>query len=384
MTTNAPRYPTKVSQSTLEEVSENKKGLSLASDLATLFGRRDLNKSGGAYVNRLQQMLSETTVGKQSLEALTKNGYLIDFEKQECVNLFNEKSFCASRIDPESKRVFLNPHFSKETNALSLIHAARTVWQMENNARPNTDMTISSYLGAAKVCKADAVVTQMLYAIEMRDKDPKIFEAFKQNGNHDMCAFYEQTGKFDRTAMIDHYLTDMKSPTKISQTQQICYELNAEMYALSREDEVKADLFTKEKTFKEIMNAACKDYDGTTYYQGKFAVDEPARCTIPEKASLPYADHSYDVKWGVLDFMHKHHRTADTLGLDGVKVAYDTTIDMTKEVQKAHDKICWNPRHRGKYWVPFPTETKKAETPAPSKPEPVFHGTIRRHYGGGR
>ena len=26
--------------------------------------------------------------------------------------------------------------------------------------------------------------------------------------------------------------------------------------------------------FKEIMNAACKDYDGTTYYQGKFAVDE--------------------------------------------------------------------------------------------------------------
>ena len=93
MTTIAPRYPTKVSQSTLEEVSENKKGLSLASDLATLFGRRNLNKSGGAYVNRLQQMLSETTVGKQSLEALTKNGYLIDFEKQECVNLFNEKDF---------------------------------------------------------------------------------------------------------------------------------------------------------------------------------------------------------------------------------------------------------------------------------------------------
>ena len=80
--------------------------------------------------------------------------------------------------------------------------------------------------------------------------------------------------------------------------------------------------------------------------------------------------------------MHKHHRTADTLGLDGVKVAYDTSIDMTKEVQKAHDKICWNPRHRGKYWVPFSMGTQKTETPA--QPEPVFHGTIRRHYGGGR
>ena len=365
MTTIAPRVYKEESVSTLEELNDAQP--SLASNLAQLFGRRSLEKSGAAYVNRLKAMMSESNVGKQSVDVLNKSGYLIDFD---------EKTDAASRIDPESKRIYLAPYLSKETNALSLVHAARTLWQMENNARPDTGMTVSSYLAAAKACKADAVVTQMLYAVEMRDKDPKIYKEFRENGNQEMCALYEQTGKLDRPMMIDHYLSDMKSPAKVRSVQQACYELNLEMEDLT--DSKNADkLFTQDKTSKEIMNAACKDYDGKTYYQGENAADEPARVTLPSEKTLGYTGHWGKMNWGMVDFIHCQKRPASSLGLDNVKVAYDETFDMTKEMQKRHDQACFRSYHGRASYHPAPVTS-------PAPPKPAYHGTIRRHYGGGR
>ena len=362
---------TKESISTLEELNDGQP--SLASNLAQLFGRRSLEKSGAVYVNRLKAMLSESNIGKQSVDFLNKSGYLIDFEKQECSDF--EKSSCASRVDPESKRIFLAPYLSKETNALSLIHAARTIFQMENNAHPSVDMTVSSYLAAAKACKADAMVTQMLYAVEMRDKDPKIYKEFRANGNQEMCALYEQSGKktLDRPAMIDHYLTDMKSSANIKHSQQACCELNCRMAALQKSTDG-AKFFTQDKTAKEIMNAACKDYDNKTYYEGKHAVDEPARVTIPSKDTITPGKWG-DEYSGLLKFMHEQKRTAESLGLKNVKVAYDPDIDMAELSQKRNDQTCWNPRRsRGGISIPPPPPPKKEQRPV--------GGSIRWHYGG--
>ena len=362
MTTNAPLVFKKESVSTLEELNDAQP--SLASNLAQLFGRRSLEKSGAAYVNRLKAMLSESNIGKQSVDILNKSGYLVDFD---------EKADAASRIDPESKRIFLASYLSKETNALSLVHAARTIFQMENNARPAVDMTVSSYLAAAKACKADAMVTQMLYAVEMRDKDPKIYKEFRANGNQEICALYEQTGKLDRPMMIDHYLSDMKSPANVKHTQQACCELNCRMAAL-KDGKNAGKLFTQDKTAKEIMNAACKDYDNKTYYEGKHAVDEPARVTIPSKDTITPGKWG-DEYSGMLKFMHEQKRTAESLGLKNVKVAYDPDIDMAELSQKRNDQTCWNPRRsRGGISIPPPPPPKKEQRPV--------GGSIRRHYGG--
>ena len=364
MTTIAPRVFKKESVSTLEELNDGEP--SLVSNLAQLFGRRNLKKSGAAYVNRLKAMLSESDIGKQSVDFLNKSGYLIDFD---------EKADAASRIDPESKRIFLAPYLSKETNALSLVHAACTIFQTENNAHPTVDMTVSSYLGTAQVCKADAMVTQMLYAVEMRDKDPKIYKEFKANGNQEMCALYEQSGKetFDRQAMIDHYLSDMKSPANIKHSQQACRELNCKMAALKKSP-IGEKLFTRDKTAKEIMNAACKDYDGKTYYKGKRAVDEPARVTIPSKNLLASGEWG-DEYWGLRKFMHEQKRTAESLGTKNVKVAYAPEINMAEVLQKIHDQCCWNPRRsRGGLGLTPPPPPKKEQRPV--------GGSIRHHCGG--
>ena len=80
MTTIAPRVYKEESVSTLEELNDAQP--SLASNLAQLFGRRSLEKSGAAYVNRLKTMMSESNVGKQSVDVLNKSGYLIDFDEK--------------------------------------------------------------------------------------------------------------------------------------------------------------------------------------------------------------------------------------------------------------------------------------------------------------
>ena len=123
------------------------------------------------------------------------------------------------------------------------------------------------------------------------------------------------------------------------------------------------------------MNAACKDYDGKTYYQGKNAADEPACVTLPSEKTLGYTGHWGKMNWGMVDFIHCQKRSASSLGLDNVKVAYDETFDMTKEMQKRHDQACFRSYHGASRGLP----------PAPpAPPKPVYHGTIRRHYGGGR
>lgn len=370
MTTLAPQEFEQKSASGLEEVNKSKP--SLISGLAKIFGRRNLNGSGSAYINRLKAMLDESNVGQQSLNVLDKDGYLIDFDN---------KTDVASRVDPENKRIFLNPSLSKETNALSLVHAARTVWQIENAARPNVNMTVNTYLAAAEVCKADALATQMLFATQMQAKDPKIYAEFKKNGNYELCAQFEQSGKanLDRPALIDRYLAETKSPMKIKCTMQALNEINSKMAGVYK-DKNAAGLFSQDKTFKEIINAACKDYDGKTYYQGENAVDAPARVTIPDaKAAIHYDCPD------MVDFMYYQKRSAESLGLKNVCVASDSTIDMADFAERRNKRRVRGPVYGWKHGKrPYP----KNEKPAEKKEEKTetsssaFKGTIRRHYGG--
>ncbi|MBR4127045.1 MAG: hypothetical protein IKR09_05685, partial [Alphaproteobacteria bacterium] len=84
-------------------------------------------------IDRMEAMLAESDIGRKSLDILEKNGYSFDF---------NYDDVTAPHIDPKHKKVMLNSLWSMETGALSLVHAARTVWQQETGKAPTADLTV--------------------------------------------------------------------------------------------------------------------------------------------------------------------------------------------------------------------------------------------------
>ena len=175
--------------------------------------------------NIIRRMLVSSNIGIESLKALEKMRYSVEFDALGDI---------ASSICPEDKKIVLNSAYSPESGALSVVHASRILKQ-EREGADKTPETMA-------VRKADALLAQMLFADEMYQKNPKILETFIARGNGPMYDAYKNAQRAAYSSCVNLYL-DNVMPDK--------------------------------KPAPEKIASVCKDADGQSYYVD--AKGEPVR-----------------------------------------------------------------------------------------------------------
>lgn len=165
--------------------------------------------------NVVRKMLGSCNTGIESLNVLKRTGYSIEFDALGDI---------ASSIYPEDKKIVLNSANSPESGALSVVHATRIL----NQEREGADKTPETMA----VRKADALLAQMLFADEMRQKNPKILETFIARGNGPMYDTYKNAQRAAYSSCVDLYLDNVMpdnkpSPEKIAH---VCKTADGQSY----------------------------------------------------------------------------------------------------------------------------------------------------------
>ena len=204
-------------------------------------------------------MLLDSVIGKQALNILGQNDYAVDFAPM---------SSSDSVLVPHERRLTLNQNFSSEINALSVIKAACRIKQRQDGAEPTPQMDMDTYIASNVVCKADILTSQMIYAEEMRNKNPKILDAFKADGNKDLCdkfeASFAETNNLNtaRSVAVDGYL-DKTMPLTEAKRMNILQNWTGLTGPV-----------VKSFSSKELLGNTCVGFDGKGYYNGKKATNE--------------------------------------------------------------------------------------------------------------
>ncbi|MBR4126896.1 MAG: hypothetical protein IKR09_04930 [Alphaproteobacteria bacterium] len=212
-----------------------------------------------AQKHTVDGMLLDSVIGKQALNVLGQNGYSVDFAPLRA---------CDSAVNPTEKKLTLNSILSDEANALSVISVACRMKQQKNNATPAPQMDMDTYLASTVVCKADVLASQLVFAEEMRQKNPKILSAFKMQGNADLCDKFEASfAESDslnsaRSAAIDGYL-EKSMPMKEANRLKLLQDWKAAN--CNR---------TESLSSKEMLEKTCKGFDGASYYNGSKAAKD--------------------------------------------------------------------------------------------------------------
>ena len=168
-------------------------------------------------------------------------------------------------------------------------------------------MTINAYLARAEVCQADALVTQLAFAEEMADKNPKILKTFIRNGNEKLYDAYRNKGR-DKEAVVDAYRQE-KSFRKEDWIKASNRSLEEAL-----KNPANARKFNKNETMSNIKSSVCVNYNDTIYAVGK-----------GEQASFSGMMFRENVKMMVglpiaaAAFMNRNNRSAESMGLQNVE-----------------------------------------------------------------
>lgn len=206
----------------------------------------------------VETMLLDSVIGKQALNVLGQSNYSVDFAPW----VVGE-----SKLDPIARKLTLNSNHSDEANALAVVGAACQMKQQKTGATPSPRMNMDTYIAATVVSKADVLASQLVFAEEMQQKNPKVLETFKADGNKDLCTKFEDSFlalnnlNSARSAAIDGYLdkTMPMSEAKRLKALQAWYGASCPK--------------TEALTSKELLGKVCKGFDGKPYYNGEKATD---------------------------------------------------------------------------------------------------------------
>lgn len=207
--------------------------------------------------NGVQSVLQGSRIGEQSADELMKNGYSVRFDALGQI---------ASSVDPENKTVILNSAASKESTALSLVHAA-SILRQENSGSILVAENDSSKKEVHALRKADALTAQLVFAEEMRQKNPQILETFLKNGNDPMYFAFKQTmtktndQNAARSAAVDCYLDAVVPDNKLgaSTISLICKGFDGKGYYVAPDERAKTvsnDLFNEPAFNNAFMSKA--------------------------------------------------------------------------------------------------------------------------------
>ena len=249
-------------------------------------------------IDGIKTLMADSDIGRKSLDVLEKNGYSFDF---------NYDDVTAPHIDPKHKKVMLNSLWSMETGALSLVHAARTVWQQETGKVPTADLTVNAYLARTEVCQADALVTQLAFAEEMADKNPKILKTFIRNGNEKLYDAYRNKGR-DKEAVVDAYRQE-KSFRKEDWIKASNRSLEEAL-----KNPANAKKFNKNETMSNIKSSVCVNYNDTIYAVGKGEQASFSGMMFRENVKM-----MVELPIAAAAFMNRNNRSAESMGLQNVE-----------------------------------------------------------------
>ena len=178
------------------------------------------NEEEKSPVDTVRKMLAESNTGTNTLNLL---------EIKSLNHIFSD-------IDQDEKKVFLNKDISPETGALEVIGAANFFLKHDEKGEDMTNI---------RIIEADMETEQLVFAEEMRQKNPKILDAFKESRGNGLCDAYEQAmAKMNnpdiaRSAAVDFYLSEMAPEEYFSaeELKNICKNADGKSYYIDSRPE---------------------------------------------------------------------------------------------------------------------------------------------------
>lgn len=257
-------------------------------------------------MERLKKMLSESKTGQQTLDFLKEKGSKLIFEKMNYYGYFS----------PDNNLVALNPAMSDEDLAVTFVHEMRHAWQDSQMETTSPEMTPKSFLVSGFAIEADACAAEVMYAHEMREKNPKIWEAHQKSGYAPMSTAFEKTFKETgdaEKARADALLTWYELKVKNNYADTYVDYMSAVAKELKKQKEIEPQYFAEDRSTKLIVDTLCKDYDGKQFLTDDKAMETSERLSISEKQARKLSR-------ALLPYMKKYRRTVEQLGLDKVTV----------------------------------------------------------------
>ncbi|MBR1777705.1 MAG: hypothetical protein IJ752_03860 [Alphaproteobacteria bacterium] len=257
-------------------------------------------------MERLKKMLSESKTGKQTLDFLEEKGSKLVFEKMQYYGYFS----------PDNNLVALNPAMSDEDLAVTFVHEVRHAWQDSQMQTTTPEMTPKAFLVSGFEIEADACAAEVTYAHEMREKNPKIWDAHQKSPYAPMSTAFEktfkETGNVEQArsaALLTWY--DLKVKNHYSDTY-VDY-MSAVAKELKKQKEMEPQYFAEDRSSKLIVDTLGKDYEGKQFFTDHQALETPEKLSINERQATKLSR-------AMIPYMAKYHRTAEQLGLDKVTV----------------------------------------------------------------
>ncbi len=296
--------------------------------LAKAFKKQRVDQSP-ARLERLKKMLSESKTGQQTLDFLEQKGSKIIFEKMNYYGYFS----------PDNNLVALNPAMSDEDLAVTFVHEMRHAWQDSQMDTTSPEMTPKSFFVSGFAIEADACAAEVMYAHEMREKNPKIWAAHQKSNYAPMSTAFEktfkETGDAEKAradALLKWYDLKVKSSyadTYVDYMSQVAKELK-------KQKELEPQYFAENRSTKLIVDTLCKDYDGKQFLKDGSDLEKPEKLSINEKQARKLSR-------ALIPYMTKYRRTADQLGLDKITVTRPdgektTCAEILKQVKAERNK----------------------------------------------
>ena len=203
----------------------------------------------------IQDVLKECPTGRGALIELNKSGISI---KNEALGTI------ACAVNMDKKTILLNENASLAAGALSLVHAAAVIRQH----RLGTILADASNKEVRAMRKADALTTQLVFAEEMSQSNPKILETFIKNGNEPMYNAFKLTMaetndvNAARSASVDCYLEAAIPDKKLwpSTISQICRGFDGTKYYVAPDEKANpvSDTLFNEPAFNAVFAVKAK------------------------------------------------------------------------------------------------------------------------------
>ena len=312
---------------TMGAVTHFPSGQDAGRPLARAFKRQRVDQSP-ERMERLKKMLSESKTGKQTLDFLESKGSDLIFEKMKYYGYFS----------PDKNLVALNPAMSDEDLAVTFVHEVRHAWQDSQMQTTTPEMTPKSFLVSGFEIEADACAAEVTYAHEMREKNPKIWDAHQKSPYAPMSTAFDkefkESGDVDKArsaALLTWY--DLRVKNHYADTY-VDY-MSTVAKELKKQKEMEPQYFAEDRSSKLIVDTLGKDYEGKTFFTNHEALETPERLSINEAQAEKLSK-------SLIPYMKKYQRTEEQLGLnkitvncaDGSRATCTDVLNRVKEEQR--------------------------------------------------
>lgn len=265
-------------------------------------------------MERLKDMLRESKTGRQTLEFLEEKGAKLIFEPMDYYGYFS----------PDKNIVALNPAFSDEDCAVTFVHEVRHAWQdtqMSKNGLESTTtpvMTPKSFFVSGYFIEADACAAEVTYAHEMRETNPKIWEAHQKSGYAPMSTAFEK--KFKETGSVEEARQEALLTwygLKVQQNYEKTYVdyIGQVAGALKQQRKLEPVYFSEDRSTKLMLDLMGKDYDGKPFITDPKLLEGPDNLYVSERGAK-------QMSRALAGYMVKYNRSSSDLGLDKISVHY--------------------------------------------------------------